>query len=117
MADTSNGSEKVVARVQWTSVEDGIAPVDYVPPLRRSTSRRSLTDGPSRRASIDPSSALPVAYRTVSIHISESKEVQLASRNLVKNSVADGPSRSNCLEPVCANSHQNWVVLNGTHSL
>ena len=77
------------ARIQWTDVEasPGHQPR---PALHRSTSNISINAPHSRRASIDPASALPIQYRTVSFQIAESKEKNAAELRKAKDNAAKG---------------------------
>jgi sodium/potassium-transporting ATPase subunit alpha len=63
------------SRIQWTDVdlENGERPQRQMN-LHRSNSNISINSVHSRRGSIDPASALPIQYRTVSIQIDEPKE-------------------------------------------
>ncbi|RDW59706.1 putative calcium-transporting ATPase [Coleophoma cylindrospora] len=76
------------ARIQWhdADVESGVRPRQQQ--LHRSNSNISINSHHSRRGSIDPSSALPIQYRTVSFQISESKDVNAAEIQKAKNSAA-----------------------------
>lgn len=83
-------SEKPPAsRVQWDNVdlEDGVRPH---PALHRSGSNISIHSSHSRRGSIDPASALPIGFRTVSFQINESQEKDIAELKKVKNTAAKG---------------------------
>lgn len=81
-------------RIQWTDVDVEAAP--RRPPLHRSNSSFSISSIHSRRGSIDPSSALPIEYRTVSYQIAESKEKGAAEIQKAKSSVARGMSLVPC---------------------
>jgi sodium/potassium-transporting ATPase subunit alpha len=72
MAEFEDEKQKA-SRVLWTGVdvESGARPR---PTLHRSNSNISINSIHSRRGSVDPASALPIQYRTVSYQIAESKE-------------------------------------------
>jgi sodium/potassium-transporting ATPase subunit alpha len=76
--------------VQWTDVEveAGGRPR---PELHRTNSNISIRSAP-RRGSIDPASALPIQYRTVSYQITESKEKDAAEKQKAKDTAAKGMS-------------------------
>lgn len=76
-------------RVQWDDIdiEDGTR---ARPGLQRTTSNASVNSAHSRRGSIDPASALPIQYRTVSFQINESKERDVAELKKVKDTAAKG---------------------------
>lgn len=78
------------SRIQWTDadVEAGTAKRRHS--LHRSTSNISINSAHSRRGSIDPASALPIQYRTVSFQIAESKEKDAAEIQKAKASAAKG---------------------------
>jgi sodium/potassium-transporting ATPase subunit alpha len=77
------------SRVQWNDVdvEDGAR---SRPTLHRTTSNISIHSNHSRRGSIDPASALPIQYRTVSFQINETKEKDVAELKKVKDTAAKG---------------------------
>jgi sodium/potassium-transporting ATPase subunit alpha len=75
-------------RIQWTDAD--IEAGGRRPSLHRTNSNISINSTRSRRASIDPASALPIAYRTVSYQIAESKEKSAAETQKVKDSAAKG---------------------------
>lgn len=82
--------EKQAGRIQWTNVDVESGARTRVP-LQRSNSRNSIDSIRShRRASIDPSTALPITYRTVSYQIAESQEKSKADVQLAKKSAAKG---------------------------
>lgn len=78
-------------RIQWTDT-DVEAFGSRRPSLHRVNSNSSLSGAHSRRGSIDPASALPIAYRTVSFQIAESKEKSAAEIQKAKDSAAKGMS-------------------------
>lgn len=84
------GEKEVPTRVQWTDVdvEAGGRPR---PDLHRSNSNISIHSAP-RRGSIDPASALPIQYRTVSYQIAESREKDVAEKQKAKDTAAKGMS-------------------------
>lgn len=76
------------SHIQWTdveAVEERTRPV-----LHRSNSNISINSVHSRRGSIDPASALPIQYRTVSFQIAESKEKNAAEIQKAKDNAAKG---------------------------
>lgn len=75
-------------RIQWTDAD--IEAGGRRPSLHRTNSNISINSTHSRRASIDPASALPIAYRTVSYQIAESKEKSAAEVQKAKESAAKG---------------------------
>jgi sodium/potassium-transporting ATPase subunit alpha len=80
------------SRIQWTDVDvEGGASRPRLS-LHRSNSNISINSMHSRRASIDPASALPIQYRTVSFQIAESKEKNAAEIQKAKDSAAKGTS-------------------------
>jgi sodium/potassium-transporting ATPase subunit alpha len=80
------------SRVQWNDidVEDGAR---ARPNLQRTNSNTSSRSNHSRRGSIDPASALPIQYRTVSFQINETKENDVAQFKKVKDTAAEGSRR------------------------
>jgi sodium/potassium-transporting ATPase subunit alpha len=78
------------SRIQWTDADVEAAEARPRPPLHRSNSNISINSVHSRRGSIDPASALPIQYRTVSYQIAESKEKSAAEIQKVKDSAAKG---------------------------
>lgn len=76
------------SRIQWTDVE--AAGPRPRPELHRSNSNISIHSMHSRRGSIDPASALPIQYRTVSFQIAESKEKNAAEIQKAKDTAAKG---------------------------
>ena len=84
------GNEKRKAsRIQWTDADVEAAERPR-PTLHRSNSNISIHSVHSRRGSIDPGSALPIQYRTVSYQIAESKEKDAAEIQKAKDSAAKG---------------------------
>lgn len=86
MVEFSEEKEKA-ARIQWTDIEAGARPR---PILQRTNSNISIGSVHSRRGSIDPASALPITYRTVSFQIAESKEKNVADIQKAKDNAAKG---------------------------
>lgn len=78
------------SRIHWTDVE--AAEERTRPVLHRSNSNISINSVHSRRGSIDPASALPIQYRTVSFQIAESKEKNAAEIQKAKDNAAKGMS-------------------------
>lgn len=78
------------ARIQWTNADVEAAGARPRPTLHRSNSNISINSAHSRRGSIDPASALPIQYRTVSFQIAESKEKNAAELQKAKDSAARG---------------------------
>ena len=89
MAEFSEEKQKA-SRIQWTDADVEAAEARPRAPLRRSNSNISINSVHSRRGSIDPASALPIQYRTVSYQIAESKEKSAAEIQKVKDSAAKG---------------------------
>jgi sodium/potassium-transporting ATPase subunit alpha len=80
------------SRIQWTDADADVE-ADLArprPTLHRSNSNISINSMHSRRGSIDPASALPIQYRTVSYQIAESKEKSAADIQKAKDSAAKG---------------------------
>jgi len=75
-------------RVQWTEAD--IEAGKPRPILHRTNSNASINSSTSRRGSIDPASALPIQYRTVSYQINETKEQDVKDLQKAKNSAAKG---------------------------
>jgi sodium/potassium-transporting ATPase subunit alpha len=69
------------------------------PTLHRSNSNISINSVHSRRGSIDPASALPIQYRTVSYQIAESKDKNAAELQKAKDSAAKGTQSMTHLPP------------------
>lgn len=84
------------------------------PSLHRSNSNLSIHSMHSRRGSIDPASALPIQYRTVSFQIAESKEKNAVEIQKAKDNAAKGTVRSNCLDCAILTNLQNSRTLTGT---
>jgi sodium/potassium-transporting ATPase subunit alpha len=87
MARLSDGEQKA-AHIQFTDVEavEGRSR----PILNRSNSNISIHSVHSRGVSIDPASALPIQYRTVSFQIEESRDKDAVEIQKVKNNAAKG---------------------------
>jgi sodium/potassium-transporting ATPase subunit alpha len=75
-------------RIQWTDADVEVG--GRRPSLHRSVSNGSLSIAQSGRGSIDPASALPIQYRTVSIQIDETKEKDVVEIKRAKDNVAKG---------------------------
>jgi len=78
------------SRIQWTDVDVEAAGSRPRPSLHRTNSNISINSVHSRRGSIDPASALPIQYRTVSFQINESKEKNAAEIQKAKDTAAKG---------------------------
>jgi sodium/potassium-transporting ATPase subunit alpha len=78
------------SRIQWTDADVEADLARPRPTLHRSNSNISINSMHSRRGSIDPASALPIQYRTVSYQIAESKEKSAADIQKAKDSAAKG---------------------------
>lgn len=89
MLEFSEDKQKA-ARIQWneTDVETGEGRTR--PNLQRTNSNISINSSHSRRGSIDPASALPIQYRTVSFQIAESGQKNTADIKKAKASAAKG---------------------------
>lgn len=81
--------EETKGKIKW-----GDGDVEAAPPLRRqrSASEMSIRSVRSRRASIDPSVALPPQFRTLSYQIDEAKGGPVKSQK-AKDSAAKGMER------------------------
>jgi sodium/potassium-transporting ATPase subunit alpha len=77
-------------RIHWTSDDVEAGGAKPRPGLHRSNSIISINSVHCRRGSIDPASALPIQYRTVSFQIEESKEKNIAVVQKAKASAAKG---------------------------
>ncbi|EPE34198.1 Calcium ATPase, transmembrane M [Glarea lozoyensis ATCC 20868] len=85
------GEKQPRSRIQWTDVDleaAGDRPQATPDPLQRTNSNISIHSMHSRRGSIDPASALPIQYRTISFQIDESKEKDVAEAKKAKDSAA-----------------------------
>ncbi|KAF8849799.1 calcium ATPase [Acephala macrosclerotiorum] len=82
------GDEHKAPRIHWTQVDPEAGASRARPELRRSNSNISINSAHSRRGSIDPASALPIQYRTVSYQIAESKEKNAAEIQKAKDNAA-----------------------------
>ncbi|TVY58422.1 Sodium/potassium-transporting ATPase subunit alpha [Lachnellula cervina] len=76
------------SRIQWTAADVEAGDARPRQSLHRSNSNMSINSVHSRRGSIDPASALPIQYRTVSFQIAESKEHNAADIKKAKDSAA-----------------------------
>ena len=83
------GDKQKASRIQWTDIDVETAGPRPRPSIHRTNSSISINSVHSRRGSIDPASALPIAYRTVSYQIAESKE-NAAEIQKAKDSAAKG---------------------------
>jgi sodium/potassium-transporting ATPase subunit alpha len=77
------------SRIHWTDADVEAPEARPRLILHRSNSNISINSVHSRRGSIDPASALPIQYRTVSYQIAESKE-NVAEIQKAKDSAAKG---------------------------
>ena len=83
--------EKQAPRIRWAGDgDDDIESNSRPRGLYRSTSNASINSSASRRGSIDPAHALPIQYRTVSIHIEESRDKVAQDAVKVKDATAKG---------------------------
>ncbi|KAE9367518.1 calcium ATPase [Stipitochalara longipes BDJ] len=87
MVEFSEEKQKA-SRIQWTDADIEAADARPRPALHRSNSNISINSVHSRRGSIDPASALPIQYRTVSYQIAESKEKSAVEIQKAKDSAA-----------------------------
>ncbi|KAF4633510.1 hypothetical protein G7Y89_g4608 [Cudoniella acicularis] len=76
------------SHVQWTNADVEATGARSRPTLHRTNSNISINSMHSRRGSIDPASALPIQYRTVSYQIAESKEKNAAEIQKAKDTAA-----------------------------
>ncbi|PMD19532.1 calcium ATPase [Hyaloscypha hepaticicola] len=83
-----NEEKQKASRIQWTDADVEADLTRPRPTLHRSNSNISINSMHSRRGSIDPASALPIQYRTVSFQIAESKEKNAAEIQKAKDSAA-----------------------------
>lgn len=91
MADQPMTEKVAGGRIQWAGDDVDLEVGGKRNTLTRSNSRNSIDSIRShRRASIDPSSALPIAYRTVSYQIAESQEKSVAELKQAKATAAKG---------------------------
>jgi sodium/potassium-transporting ATPase subunit alpha len=111
MAEFEDEKHKA-SRIHWTDadLEFGARPP---PTLRRSNSNISINSMHSRRGSIDPASALPIQYRTVSIQIDESKEKYVAEIQKVKDSATKGPLHQYSQDLDKLTGYQNSQISTG----
>ncbi|KAH8589244.1 hypothetical protein B0O99DRAFT_692649 [Bisporella sp. PMI_857] len=85
MVQFGNEVEKT-PRIQWT--EGDLEAGRPRPELQRTNSNISIYSSTSRRGSIDPASALPIQYRTVSFQINETHEKDTKDLQKAKNNAA-----------------------------
>lgn len=78
------------ARIRWTEADPEPGASRSRLELHRSNSSVSIQRSYGRRGSIDPASALPIQYRTVSFQIAESKEKNAAELHKAKDAAAKG---------------------------
>jgi len=83
------GEKSNASHVQWNNADEE-AGANPRRSLHRTNSNLSIHSAHSRRGSIDPASALPIQYRTVSYQINESKEKNIAEIQKAKDSAAKG---------------------------
>jgi hypothetical protein len=100
-------------RIQWTDT-DVEAFGSRRPSLHRVNSNSSLSGAHSRRGSIDPASALPITYRTLSFQIAESKEKRAAEVQKAKDSAAKGMYLAPLHAPKLLTPLQNSRTSTGT---
>jgi sodium/potassium-transporting ATPase subunit alpha len=87
------GEKESRGRVQWNDVDLEAAGEQHHPPAgsrQRSNSNISIHSAHSRRGSIDPASALPIQYRTISFQIDASQEKDVAEAKRAKDTAAKG---------------------------
>lgn len=84
--------EQFHRRIHYADVESGVKIPSHLGRVdsRSSVDHDSLSIRPHRRSSIEPSSALPIQYRTVSFQITGSQEKNAAEVTLAKKSAAKG---------------------------
>ncbi|XMA20170.1 hypothetical protein WAI453_012961 [Rhynchosporium graminicola] len=76
------------SRIQWNETDVEANEGRSRPVLHRSSSNISINSSHSRRGSIDPASALPIQYRTVSFQIAESGQNNNTDLKKAKDSAA-----------------------------
>lgn len=86
----SQPPEKQSSRIRWAGDQNDDIEPGIRPRMKRSNSNASMSSNTSRRGSIDPSNALPIQYRTVSIQIEESRDDILRDAVKVKDATAKG---------------------------
>ena len=79
-------------RVQWT--DEDIETGRSGPVLHRTKSNTSVHSNTSRRGSIDPASAFPIQFRTISYQINETKEKESNDAKKAKASATKGMTNS-----------------------
>jgi len=79
-------------RVQWT--DEDIETGRSGPVLHRTKSNTSVHSNTSRRGSIDPASAFPIQFRTISYQINETKEKESNDAKKAKVSATKGMTNS-----------------------
>ncbi|KUJ19293.1 putative H /K ATPase alpha subunit [Mollisia scopiformis] len=87
MVESEDNKDKA-PRIHWIQSDVEAGESRPRPELRRSNSNISINSVYSRRGSIDPASALPIQYRTVSHQIAESKEKNAADIQKAKDTAA-----------------------------
>lgn len=80
--------EKQAPRIRWAGQDNDDLEARYRPANRERMN--SMGSNTSRRGSIDPSNALPIQYRTVSIQIEESREDILRDALKAKDATTKG---------------------------
>ncbi|KAH7348562.1 hypothetical protein BKA65DRAFT_584292 [Rhexocercosporidium sp. MPI-PUGE-AT-0058] len=85
MIEFSDDKQKV-SRIQWNEADVETGEGRSRPNLQRNNSNISINSSHSRRGSIDPASALPIHYRTVSFQIAESGQKNVADIQKAKDS-------------------------------
>ncbi|KAH9219783.1 hypothetical protein DL95DRAFT_358479 [Leptodontidium sp. 2 PMI_412] len=83
-----NEDKQKASRIQWNEADVEAGEGRSRPNLQRSSSNISINSAHSRRGSIDPASALPIQYRTVSFQIAESSQKNAADIKKAKQSAA-----------------------------
>jgi sodium/potassium-transporting ATPase subunit alpha len=83
------GNDKRDVRIQWSD-RDPEAGSKGRPLLQRSSSNISIHSFQSRRGQVDPSTVLPIQYRTISFDIAESQGKDAVEIQKAKDSTAKG---------------------------
>ena len=108
-------------RVRYVSDEEAAHPkreLGELPALSRQGSASSLRSGGVRRRSVDPALALPIEYRTLSIHIDDTRERQVDAEAQALKAKSKTAAGWSCHITPCAEADlvQNWPILTGTQS-
>ena len=112
MVEFSDDTHKPT-RIQWTEADVEAGERRSRPALQRSNSNISINSARSRRGSIDPASALPIQYRTLSFQIAESNQKNAADVKRAKDSAAKGRYHSSLPIVHLLIKNKNWVILTG----